>query len=518
MRELLQRHQQGSTSAPLGSRMSRSLPSNLANNDYVINSSSHDGAQEEQQLSSTSRRVSGDGGGPSRRQIIQDRVAVFRSPRPDPQRLQQMGTVDGMQSVCPSAPICFSGRRAELGHEGGEPHHRPKSHGAASDGPEGALSRPDPHEDGHRDGVCQALLRAAPSAEGRDPEPDELHCGASYNTHCGQERRLRDQRPHGQPERCGNGGRLRWKADGVSGSISVQPRDATRSRRRLTLPEASSLASAEADRAEHPHHGFYDGGSGTSRVTSMSGRPWASPGMGKGSSSSSPLAKSCTEAGIPYQGYNRENGYDFYKQGTYLYLKEMFIKQKPQKLWVSPTADRWLPWQDSWDDGIHPHQDVHHRQRQERTILKSMCGFLLWCIDQNAKVDIHWEWPAESLIWRDSVLEEFSHRLWERGKNWLCCRVDGCRYDLCQGGDGQPKEFVNKKWMIRTTCPRFHAVFKTKVCVQDHQHGGRCGSSLVFNIHRGLQMLWFVFAVNTCFPTNFYVFCDSLRKRIPSCL
>ena len=30
--------------------------------------------------------------------------------------------------------------------------------------------------------------------------------------------------------------------------------------------------------------------------------------------------------------------------------------------------------------------------------------------------------------------------------------------------------FVKKRWAIRTTCPKFHSIFKTKVCVQEHKH------------------------------------------------
>ena len=57
--------------------------------------------------------------------------------------------------------------------------------------------------------------------------------------------------------------------------------------------------------------------------------------------------------------------------------------------------------------------------------------------------------------------------LWNAGKDWLPCRVDGCRFGLRDPGSG---DFIRRRWLIKASCPRFHSLFRNKVCVQLHRH------------------------------------------------
>ena len=64
-------------------------------------------------------------------------------------------------------------------------------------------------------------------------------------------------------------------------------------------------------------------------------------------------------------------------------------------------------------------------------------------------------------------MQHLEKSVWLRNRDWLQCRVDGCRYGMRLDNKGP---FVKKRWAIRTTCPKFHSLFKTKVCVQEHKH------------------------------------------------
>ncbi|CAE7794539.1 unnamed protein product [Symbiodinium sp. CCMP2592] len=112
-------------------------------------------------------------------------------------------------------------------------------------------------------------------------------------------------------------------------------------------------------------------------------------------------------------------------------------------------------------------QSLEAHRRHERTMLRRLVDLVDWILTQNSMVEIFWEWPSESLGWKEEAMTVLEKQIWKANKDWLVCRMDGCRYGLRDGDKGA---FIKKRWMIRTTCPRFHSMFKTKVCVQDHAH------------------------------------------------
>lgn len=68
------------------------------------------------------------------------------------------------------------------------------------------------------------------------------------------------------------------------------------------------------------------------------------------------------------------------------------------------------------------------------------------------------------------VLLELQDALWRLDRHWLPCRIDGCRYGLTSGRPGLEHEPLVKRWLVKTTCVRFHALYKAKTCVGNHQH------------------------------------------------
>ena len=184
-----------------------------------------------------------------------------------------------------------------------------------------------------------------------------------------------------------------------------------------------------------------------------------------GCSPTSMLTTACQSEGLGTMRINHVNGYDLYKEETYPVLKALFEQHKPRRIWFSPRSDRWQPWghlnHGSWQD----RQNLEGRRRHERSMLRKMCAFLSWALGRNSLLEIFWEWPSESLGWKEPALRDLERAVWRRNKDWLACRVDGCRYGLREGDKG---DFIKKRWLIKTTCPRFHNLFKTKVCVQQH--------------------------------------------------
>ncbi|CAE7548364.1 unnamed protein product, partial [Symbiodinium necroappetens] len=186
-----------------------------------------------------------------------------------------------------------------------------------------------------------------------------------------------------------------------------------------------------------------------------------------GCSTSSMLTTACLAEGLQAFRVNHVNGFDLYKEETYGNLRQLFERHKPRRIWFSPRSDRWQPWSHlnhlSWQE----RQTLESRRRHERTMLKRMVDFLAWALNRNSLLEIFWEWPTESLGWKEPSTQLLEKSVWLRNRDWHQCRVDGRRYGLRLDNTGP---FVKKRWTIRTTCPKFHALFKTKVCVQEHQH------------------------------------------------
>ncbi len=100
---------------------------------------------------------------------------------------------------------------------------------------------------------------------------------------------------------------------------------------------------------------------------------------------------------------------------------------------------------------------------------------MLWCMNdfirdtltEHPDCHIYFEWTFPCLGWNDPPMIGLHHFLYDQGHEWLDCRIDGCNYGMM---DSKDEHFIKKKWLVKTTDPLFHQVFKTKVCPGGHQH------------------------------------------------
>ena len=448
------------------------LNSRLDDNDFVINSNQH-GAEACQQPRATVGREPHDAQRSQRRAIIQDRLALLRSTLQHPHGLQPVRHVAGVRDMRSEAEVCSPRGGAEQRHQGGEPSDRTAGYGDSPGRPQGPEAGPRDREGGHRDGVCKVSLRAALAPQGCDSEGKE-HGGTTSRSEAigcgdsGDDFRLRRPR---EPQCSRDGGwsgrqgdsqgeqlipiRSKLGSGDTPSRVTMKPRASEMPRRvaRGILAMASMLVAVGHRELQ------------ACLVESMQVAAWEI-----GALPQSMLATACHHEGLRCQRINHANGFDLYKKETFGNLRRLFQEQRPLRIWFAPRCDRWSPEEFLHDGSILMKENTANKRRTERTMLRRMCDFLLWCMDMSPTTEIHWEWPSDSVGWKDVIMKEFSTRLWERNKEWLTCRIDGCRYGLERPGAYQPKEFLHKKWMVKTTCPVFHSIFKTKVCVQDHRH------------------------------------------------
>ena len=125
--------------------------------------------------------------------------------------------------------------------------------------------------------------------------------------------------------------------------------------------------------------------------------------------------------------------YDLYKEETYPALKTLFQQHMPRRIWFSARSDRWQPWGHLSHGTWQARQDLESRRRHECTMLRRMCSFLTYPMGRNSLLEIFWEWPTDSLGWKEPALRDPERAVWSRKKDWLACRVDGCRYGLREG-------------------------------------------------------------------------------------
>ncbi|CAE7025424.1 TY1B-NL2 [Symbiodinium natans] len=164
--------------------------------------------------------------------------------------------------------------------------------------------------------------------------------------------------------------------------------------------------------------------------------------------------------GLRFLHLHPGTGYPMDKSSTYTKLRPMFLSARPRRIWVRPKSGIWEAFQRRTDDLKGMKDSGEERRRKERQALNHLTSFLVWCLDKSPHLEIFWEWPANSNGWKQHVMEDFEQSLWIRDKEWLSCRVDSCRYGSRCETEGHRHEFVQKKWLIRTTCPLFHALYK----------------------------------------------------------
>ena len=174
----------------------------------------------------------------------------------------------------------------------------------------------------------------------------------------------------------------------------------------------------------------------------------------------SSLANACMREGIPVQRVNLSNNFDLYRQDTYVRLWELFLKQRPKKIWISTMCTLFCDWVDL--NYSHRREVLENRRRRERKMFKMLTKFLLDVVNFDKEVDLYWEWPHRCRGWKEKIIEKFFYDLGET----FVCRLDGCRFGL-KSANGI---HIQKAWRVVTTDIKFYGEFRLKVCHGGHPH------------------------------------------------
>ena len=167
------------------------------------------------------------------------------------------------------------------------------------------------------------------------------------------------------------------------------------------------------------------------------------------------------------QRINLNNGFDLYKEETWVRLRQLRRARKPRKLWFSLPCTKWCRWTSLNYSTPEGKEKLEKDRRRERKMLRFARDFILESVDEIRDIDIYWEWPHPCYGWEQRPLQDLSAELGGRDIEWLHCRVDGCAYGM---KDHLEENFLAKKWSIRTTDCDFHRHFHAKVCPKNHQH------------------------------------------------
>ncbi|CAE7258173.1 TY1B-NL2, partial [Symbiodinium necroappetens] len=424
MQQLVDRRQQLNDPKHFGSRMVASTPTSPhVNNSFA----QHNGSQEEHRASPASGRESGNSARSKRCSFNEDDLAVLRATCRSESGQQSPRAVDGVRNVCPAVTVrrAMKALHEDLGNQ--LPTHE--------------LVKVAIEVEYAKNRYEQLLRVKGYKAKSLGATEHEIHTPVDKVQPWATE--VTD------PELLGNPNAVEMD-DGV---ISSQKHEAPWRVCQALLTMASIMVTKNRKDASDLLVGDCQ------KVV------WEIGGTVE-----SPLATACEKAGLPTQRIGHFNEYDLYKQATYPKLQEMFRVQQPRILWFSPRGFCWSPEANLHDGSWEGHQRGNDRQHKERTMLYRMSKFLLWCLEVSPGTHIYWEWPPDSLGWKDRSARQFEESIKTLGKEWLRCRLDGCRYGMELPTAGSERQFLQEKWLVKTTCPVFHSLFKTKVCVQPHQH------------------------------------------------
>ena len=88
------------------------------------------------------------------------------------------------------------------------------------------------------------------------------------------------------------------------------------------------------------------------------------------------LTKRCLREGLNSIRIGLSSGFDLYKKEAYEVLKNVFKKQRPRKIWISPMCTLFCDWTDLnyW----YRPDELNKKRRRERQMLRRLVAFLLW--------------------------------------------------------------------------------------------------------------------------------------------
>ena len=179
------------------------------------------------------------------------------------------------------------------------------------------------------------------------------------------------------------------------------------------------------------------------------------------------LSTMAEQLGMRPRRINHRQGYNLYKPKTWLWLRELQQQHQPKRLWFSLRYTRWCPWHAMAQQGEERQEQWETDRRRERRLLWEAVNFILHVTSEDPSVKAYFEWPMACSGWQQQPMRRLKEDFDDRGVPWLSCRVDGCRYDL---RDVETEDFIQKRWLIKTTDEQFHQQFRAKVCPGNHRH------------------------------------------------
>eukprot|EP00439_Symbiodinium_sp_Y106_P053941 s332_g7.t1 len=143
------------------------------------------------------------------------------------------------------------------------------------------------------------------------------------------------------------------------------------------------------------------------------------------------------------------------------------------KIWFSLPCTKWCPWNSMNYKNNGREEQLETARRRERRLLWQVNQFIKETLTADPQVKIYFEWPTQCVGWSQHPMEDLREYMDSHDQPWVNCRIDGCRYGLREGEDG---DFVQKRWTIKTNDENFHQVFRAKVCTGGHHHAPSGGS------------------------------------------
>ena len=172
---------------------------------------------------------------------------------------------------------------------------------------------------------------------------------------------------------------------------------------------------------------------------------------------------------------NLHNGYDLYKAETWDRLRDLRRCKRPGKIWFSLPCTKWCPWNYMHYKQGGRDEQLETARRKERRMLWHVNQFIKEAITEDPLLMIYFEWPTQCIGWSQRPMEDLKDYMHYHEIPWSNCRIDGCRYGLC---DKETGDFIHKRWTIRTNDEDFHRVYRAKVCTGGHAHTHRQGDDV----------------------------------------
>ncbi len=156
--------------------------------------------------------------------------------------------------------------------------------------------------------------------------------------------------------------------------------------------------------------------------------------------------------------------------------------RRPHKLWLSIPCTFWSSAQNANLANPERAPQILKGRKRSRQMVRSIVAWLIESLDDDADIEVYWEWPHYCRGFGDDCFQLLVRALERRHKPLYDARIDGCRYGM---KDSKQQTLVWKPWRIKTTSPTFYKEYKNKTCTNtkrdasgpnDHYHAPLVGA------------------------------------------